>query len=661
MLILPALILVIFFALLITAVLRPSTRTAAILSCYLLIYANIVLVGEMTNSFLQLNNPWLWIGFHGMLTLVAVGIWLRAGRPSLKAPWVESTGRILPAGWGTSFKQWPELWVFGLGVVIIFAFSAVLIWIVPPNNNDSLSTHMSRVAYWLQRGAFFPWPSQRIWQITYPVNMQLQIFWTILFLRNDRIVEIVQWFGALAAVAAVFGLGRLLGATRPQALFAAFLLATFPEIILESTTTQNDLVAGTLFVILIYFLFLGLSQLQQGAPGWEKSLAMSGLALGLGIGTKQTLLFLLPGLGLALILIGYWGGKKVFRGLFFWGITGVVAFIGLGLYMFVVNQVNFGNPMGPESVVSSQTGGKDHRALVENLVFNTFRLAYQSIDPTGLPDPLTGYSFKLKGLITQKITDAVHFPVEAPIAVAKGHQFHLRDRYVMQEDAAWYGPLFAFLVLPAMFFQFMRGIKKKDGFRVTIFLLGGSFLLVDAALRPGWDAFQGRYFIPTVMVAVPTAAFLFQPGKRWAAARWIIAALALVIAANTFSLNTAKPLSGERNVWATNRLDQMTFQSFFLRKPVLMVDAKVPADATLGMLTFGSFQEYPFFREDFSRRLVQIYPTEQMQNIEWLKSQGIEFVLVGPTMDGSVVSMPKALQPVSQVDGWSLYTWKTGN
>jgi len=251
LLIIPALALVMIFAPLVTAILRPPTRPAAVLSVYLLSYANIVLVGEICNSFFQLNNPWLWLGLHLLLALAAGLAWQRAGKPSLKAPWVDQDGRFLPGGKRASLKRWPDLWVLGAGVALAFLLSAILIWIVPPNNNDSLSTHMARIGYWLQRGTFFPWPSQRTWQITYPVNMQLQMFWTVLFLRSDRIVEIVQWLGALAAMAAVFGLSRLLGAARPQALFAALVWATFPEIILESTTTQNDLVAGTLFIAML--------------------------------------------------------------------------------------------------------------------------------------------------------------------------------------------------------------------------------------------------------------------------------------------------------------------------------------------------------------------------------------------------------------------------
>lgn len=602
MLIFLALALVLASVLPLIAVLRPPGRPAVLLGAYLLSYANIVLVGQVTNSFYQLNNPGLWLGLHAVLAAGAWLGWFLAGKPSLIAPWAGADGRILPAGLRCSFRSWPDLLVLGLGVGAAILFNLFLIWIMPPNNNDSLSTHMSRVAYWMQRGAFFPWPTQRIWQITYPVNMQLQMFWTVLFLGSDRIVEIVQWLGALAAMVAVFGLARLLGAERPQALFAAFVWITFPEILLESTTTQNDLVAGTLFAAMLYLLFLGLARRSAG------TLALSGLAFGLCLGTKQTLFFLMPGLALVLVLVALFHGRRVLPRLLLWAAAGAASFVLVGLYMFVVNLTVFGHPLGPETVVESQTGGQNGQSLVENLTFNTARLAYQAIDPTGLPDPLTGYSFKLKALVVGKITEWIGFPIEAPVAVAVGHRFNLRERYVLQEDAAWYGPLFAFLVLPAVFYHLVIGLRRRDALRVGIFLLGLTFLLLDAALRPGWDPFQGRYFIPVVTIATPLIAFLARPGRGGAAVRWVVVILALTITLTTILNNSGKPVRGNKTIWEMDWLDRATLQNFYMRKPARMIEKYVPADSTLGLLTFGAFQEYQFFREQYTRRLVQIEP-----------------------------------------------------
>jgi 4-amino-4-deoxy-L-arabinose transferase-like glycosyltransferase len=653
LLLLPALALVVAFAFVMLAILRPPTRAAALTGFYLLAYANIVFVGQITNSFYQLNSSFLWMLLHAVLLAAAVLAWMRAGRPLLRAPWLDEEENFLPRGWISSLKQWPDVWVLGAGVGAAFLFSAFLIWILPPNNNDSLATHLSRVAYWMQRGSFFPWPTERVWQITYPVNMQLQMFWTVLFLGSDRIVEAVQWVGTLAGLPVVYGLARLLGAARAQALFAAFLWATFPEIILESTTTQNDLVAGTLFGAVIYLLFLGL------ARNDARTLVLSGLALGLAIGTKQTLFFLLPGLGIILLLALIQRRPAGLKNLLVWGASSLTAFVLVGLYMFVVNLVSFGHPLGIESAISAQTGGQTRQSLVDNLTFNSARLLYQSIDPSGLPDPLAGYSFKAKALVAGKAFDLIGFPIEAERAVAQNMKFILRHRHLMQEDVAWYGPLFAFLVLPALVYQLVVGIRKRDLLRVGIFLLAFSFLLINSALRPGWDPAQGRYFIPVVTTSAALVAFIARPGWRWAPLRWMIVLVALTITANTFLLNAGKPLTGQHSVWTTDWMTQQTQQSFYMRHPLRFIEAHVPADASIGLVTFDAHLEYPFFRSTYSRRMVPVFPPERIADTAWLKDQGIEYVLLVLSEAGPEAAIPDALQYVSELDRWRLYALRS--
>jgi len=344
-----------------------------------------------------------------------------------------------------------------------------------------------------------------------------------------------------------------------------------------------------------------------------------------------------------------------------WGASSLAAFLLVGAYMFVVNQANFGHPMGPETAVSAQTGGQTGRSLQDNLKFNVFRLLYQAIDPTGLPDPLTGYAFKAKALVVGKIVDWIGYPVEDQVAVAPGHAFVLRERYVLQEDAAWYGPLFAFLVLPALVYQAWVGVKKKDPLRVGIFVLALTFLILDAALRPGWDPFQGRYFIPVVILSTALAAYVVRPGGAARAASWLLVVVALVIAQQTLWNNLGKPLSGAATIWRMSQVELKTLQSFYMREPAILVEKYVPADATLGLLTYGAFLEYPFFRDDYSRRLVQIEPPDRIHDAAWLKGQGIEYVLFLAPVGSSAVEIPSELLPVARVGDWSLLAWQVAN
>ena len=121
MLIVPAVVLILACAIFLLAILRLPGRVAALLGLYLLCYANIVLVGEITNSVLQLNNPWLWLGLHlpggrGLAGLAA----RRAARSVERVASCDSAASEL---W-TALKRWPDLSLLAVGVGLWFLFNA---------------------------------------------------------------------------------------------------------------------------------------------------------------------------------------------------------------------------------------------------------------------------------------------------------------------------------------------------------------------------------------------------------------------------------------------------------------------------------------------------------------------------------------------------------
>ena len=160
-----------------------------------------------------------------------------------------------------------------------------------------MTTHMVRVGYWLQFGSFLHWASQNILQIIYPINAQSQILWTVLMTGSDHLAGFVQFMGIPIGGISIIGICRLLNYSRPQSVFAGLLWMTLPEIILQSTTTQNDLVVSGLIIACVYFLYDGL------ISGNSEAFVLSSLALGLALGTKQTTFFILPGLGLICLII----------------------------------------------------------------------------------------------------------------------------------------------------------------------------------------------------------------------------------------------------------------------------------------------------------------------------------------------------------------------
>ncbi|MFC2029087.1 ArnT family glycosyltransferase, partial [Chloroflexota bacterium] len=428
-----------------------------------------------------------------------------------------------------------------LAFLIFLGIAAILNYTVPPNNNDSISTHMSRVGYWLQQGSFEPWDTQKNRQLFYPVNAQVQMLWTILFTGSDHLVGFVQWKALLASMATVFGISRLLNASRPQAAFAALVLPSLPAILLQSTTTQNNLVTGALFSTCFYYFFLAVRNNRKDL------FIVSGAALGIGLATNLTILFMLPGFSLAILLVWLVHKQVSFRMIFLL-IGGMVSsFLLIGSTIFIINLRVYQNPLGPDSDLGHAIQGLVNPS--ESLLLNSTRLMYQAVDPSGLPRQLEDAGVELKADLARTLFNTVNIPIESSRGLVEGRTFNLDTRYYLQEDTAWYGPVGFLILFPAMLVGLMTGIKKRESITSSIFLAALGFLVSDALLRPGWDAYQGRYFIPVVSLATPLLVFWLVPGWR----RWIfglaIASLAITVMYRTSFTNPAKPLREMTNLY----------------------------------------------------------------------------------------------------------------
>ncbi len=647
-----AFLLLLTCSLLVTATLRPPSKPAWVLSIYLVIYADIILSCEICHTFRVMNQTWAMLTTHALLAALAWLVWLHAGKPNVCGPF---------STWKKEFRQdirrallhYPELVLLGTGVLAAYLTIALLIVVVPPNNNDSMSTHLSRVGYWLQYGSFFPWPTARILQLIYPVNAQLQMFWTTLFWGSDALVGFMQWFAALASAAAIFGLSRWMGWKRAQAGFAALIYLSFPLVLLQSSTTQNDLAAAAMYILTIFFFLSGMREKNKGM------LFLSALSLGAGLGTKQNCFFLLPGMAILIGLLWIQKRHTLIKPLISWSLMSIVCFLLFGAYQYGINQAVYHNPIGPDEFIENQTDKTTTiHASQEKIAYNIPRLLYQSIDVSGLPKPLDGYSHKLKAVIFRKIFNAAGFRIEGTLYTTPPHIFNLSRQTENQEDEAWYGPLGFLLLCPCTIFHFIIGLRKREPVRIGLILNGVLFLIADAWQRPGWDPFQGRYFAPVVALNTVLIAGLIQPGKLARMMRWMIVTLALTTITVTMLYNPAKPLAGKKaeeiNIWKDDRVIVQTIQGGFAREFLRMIDDIVPKDTTIGLYTPAYVWEYPIFGKHFERRLVPIYPFTRSNDINWLKDQGVQYILVQTDTLPTPI-LPHNIDLEGSTDGWMLY------
>ncbi len=621
MLIIPSMLLALLFVLLLCALIRLPNRPAGIIAAYLFFFTNILSSLLLAAALGGLASRYVVLLIQLVMAAAAYAVWLRRGRPALFG-WLRPLMNEIRAGWKIALRRWPEICLLTAALIGAFAVFAFLIWWVPPNNNDSLSTHLSRIGYWLQHNSLLPWETFNPKQVFYPLNAALQVYWTVLMLGSDRLAGIVQWIGGLASIVCVFGIARLIGWTRPQSAFAALVYGSFPIILLQSTTTQLDLVSAAIFLPTVYFLILGIKTSRRAMY------ILSGLSLGLALGTKQTLLFLLPGLAVFLLLQArHW--KRNPRHLSAWAAAAAGFFILLSSPIYVISAWYYGSPFGPPEVVSASTGGMQATDILASLKYNVPRLTYQFFDFSGMPEPISEFGYRARRKLGIELAGLTSFSLETPAALAENHQFAYAYKTHLSEDESWFGvPGFLFL-LPAAVQQLIHGLRKKDSLRVGLVLFALIYLPVVAALRPGWDPFQGRYFIAACAALAPFIGVVVQPGWWSRVVRWLAAVIAVTTIVVVLLYNPAKPFDRDKIIiFASTRQDLTLLQGGQMRGYLNLISQTMPEKAVVGYYSPSYIWDYPLFGEGFNRKVIPIVAVEKLEDVEWLRSMGIEYILV---------------------------------
>jgi len=373
----------------------------------------------------------------------------------------------------------------------------------------------------------------------------------------------------------------------------------------------------------------------------------------------------------------------------FWSVNLLVAVALLGSYIYVVNLKYFGDLFGSPNYIdtmleipqtrndmptvkpglarmSQHNSTPVHMAdessisrdIFLEVLYNTPRLFYQALDTSGLPRPLDGYSHKVKLRVARAFFQVIGFEeIEGSAYTAPGHPFSFEQKNINEESHAWYGPLSVLLIFPALLIQSWRGLRQRS----YLLLIPGISLLIFVPLeiifRPGWDPYQGRYFAPLVALCAPLMATWFNK-KSNTIYEWLLAGSAIVIIAVTLLYNPSKPTLGkyadDLHVWNNSRIFIQTIQRKNDRDLYAMVEEFVPADATLGYYIPFFILDYPLFGEHLSRRLLPLSAPTQISDLQWLRAQGIEYLLL--PQDG-YPTPPVEYQIVSHVSGWKLFVY----
>jgi hypothetical protein len=639
-----------------TAYLRLPTRAAKLIGIFTICFAQIVLVAEILGSTYVLSHRELWLVLQALLLGAAGFLWWRSGRPSLNFHVI----RPSVAGVRRSIRSYPLLWVLGIVVFFAYVIAAFLILYVAPNNNDGMTYHLARVGYWLQFDSLFPWETANIRQTTFPPNAEIALLWTILLRGTDQFAGFVQWVSALVSAIAIFGMGRILRFTRVQSVFPALIYLTLSEIYLQSTTVQNDLVISMLCVSALYLLLLGLQTRHYG------SLLISGVAIGLSLGTKSTALFILPGLACAALLLWLTNPRESFKLFLVWGSSCLISVMIWGSYIYVLNIATFDNPLGStdSTELSSATSDQAVNAFGSRLPFS--KITYSRLDMIAINAPryftqiLDFSSLSNVGQELTRVKYGLFDRIFDNTIIANAWTSGIWDWSTSKttwwgahEDTTWFGPLGAFLFIPGIVYGVYLGIKRRDIIPFGIALIFLVFLILHSAVQPYTPA-KGRYYVLPITVA---GVLMIWPTTLQKMSgqiiRLLIVVVAILVMGSNIILNSNKPLMGTQSVIGQDRLHTQSDNTGESALAVA-IDSLVPDDENVILVGGFITEDYRFFGEFFTRYIVPIVlKNKHINSLEALRSEGPTFYLGQDRVYGEIKQVNYIIINEEVLSRWS--------
>lgn len=607
---------VIATALLGAASLRLASPIGTLLAAYVSGCAEVVGLGEALSLVRGVSRTGYAVGEAVLLALVLLA-WNARGRPRPPLPRV----RLRTAA------RHPILALLATVVVVALAYELFLVLGTPPNNWDSLSYHLSRAAYWLQHGGVAYVPdahTQR--QNAFLPNSEVQILYTLAWLRGDGAAALPQFLAQGALVLAVAGIARRLGFTRSAALFAALLTATLAQVALQATTTQNDLTVAALVAVAVYFLL--------GATLPE--LALASVAVAIAVGTKPTSVFALPALlGIALLRLP--SAKALAQAAGFV----LVAFALFGAYGYVLNVVETGKLLGSQAAVR----GLRPEVTFRGTVSTSARTLYRFFD---LPGPQR--ADKWTGPVERSgraVFDAAGIPANPPEATGAAFTFDVNTK--ADPDLSYFGPLGVLLVLPLAFVFMWTWWRTPERATLAVAL---AVTLLQVALTYRYNNFLGRFMLVPVGLVMPLAAWVY----RWR----VLAATVALVGAATLVLahlyDVAKPTGrqGTVPVWRLTRAEVQGITRPGMAEVLTALDAEIPQRARVGVILGEDDWDYPLYGRSLERRLV---PLPRVGTLALAKRRGLDWVVVGATPPGPAYLPGWKVQyfPDSQ---WTIIHWQ---
>lgn len=411
------------------------------------------------------------------------------------------------------------------GLLILVLAVGLTAIVAPPNTNDVMSYHMSRIMHWIQNQSLDNHPVHNGCQLNHPPGAEYLVTHLQILGGSDRLSNIPQFLALLLALAAVSLISKQLGADRKTQIFSAFLAGTIPLMLLEGSSAKNHILSAAWLLIGISFL---LKLRDEFRP---KNILFLSSAIGLALLTKTTALFIFP----PFLLLPFCRiPKPNVRQSFLYLMVSVLLISGINSgYLFRLNQIK---TLSEQMIIKGQIFVE---ADPSPLMFITNGIRHLVVE---LGTPWLTFNQALV-----KMTIAVHSWLGVPCPFAdKPFSFPC---FPFHEDHAS-NTLFVLLLGYAVLIFFVKGRYRKEKLLACYFLtLSAAILIFIDGVK--WSPHVSRYHLSLLLPACPFMALVLT--KEYSKSLLFIILLLFLAALPYTFRNPSRPLIGKGSILTTPR------------------------------------------------------------------------------------------------------------
>ncbi len=516
-------------------------------------------------------------------------------------------------------------------ILLSFLWRIFLIFYVPPNSVDSMTRHLSKIAYWIQNQSLHHFFTYNLPQISFPFNAQIMSLWTMVASKLDFLCGFIQFACYLLSGTLVYRCVRqFLKADVIPSMFVMFVWYSLPQVVLQSTSTKNDLVVAYFVMFCLVYFLLAISRN-------TKYLTLSAVALGVAVGTKvSSLVFVLP--FALLILFFLIKGIIRIKWMISWSATFVVSWVIFSSYSFVQNYVTFQNVFGPaETLATRKISSPSIQAFFSNFSQSLFNLAANLSGLHLFIWKLSDYYNGLMAIIGEFVFQLFHIPKNVPGA-SWGFAFNSWGaKFSLNSESAYFGAAGMVMILLIAYLSFMgavklikQNIKLNPRYLIFAFLFIGCLLTLSYLIQ--WTPFgDNRYMIILILTGIPMLALIFSSQRKILKkiSSFIILYSIVLLIPSTFH-------NGHKSLIVLHK-DRVGLRcvTWPTMEPIIRkFNSVVPLDSKVGTVLSEGAWDYPLFGQKLKRRIVQL-------NMEAVETQKFDFILIG---DNTILEQNKELK-----------------